>query len=173
MINYAAEVTEGKRVVVRLPVPECTIHRGREVMAVGEGDNWSHYACNQEAGAMDAGVQPLLFMKTETLAHRMGPSTLRVSFPASINPIYSSPRTYQEACCHANSRSGQIDRVNHHTARVSFFLSLSSWKTGIPAKLSIYVLDSYVLAVCLSVSEHLFSLVPAFLGGEIECATVV
>lgn len=82
---------------------------------------------------MDAGVKPLLFMKTETLAHTMVPSTLRVSFLASINPIYSSSWTYPEACCHANSRSGQIDRVNHHTAWVSFFLSLSSWKMGIPA----------------------------------------
>lgn len=120
-------------------------------MVVGAGDNWSHYACNQEAGTMDAGVQPLLFMKTETLANRMVPSTLRVSFLASINPIYSSSWIYQEACCHANSRFGQIDGVNHHTARVSFFLSLSSWKTGIPAKLSIFVLGSRVLtSFCFS-----------------------
>lgn len=129
--------------VVRLSVPECTVCRGREVMVVGTEDNWSHYACNQEAGAME--VQPLLFMKTETLAHRIVPSTLWVSFPTSSNPIYSSLWTSQEACCHANSRSGPIDRVNHRTARVSFFLSLSSWKTGIPAKLSIYVLGSRVL----------------------------
>lgn len=114
---------------------------------------------------MDAGVQPLLFMKTETLAHRMGPSTLSVSFLASINPIYSSLRTYQEACCIATLDLVKLTGLTSHS--LGFFFSESQLlEDGDPCKAE-HLCVGQLCPGCMCV-KHLFSLAPAFLGGEMS-----
>lgn len=97
-----------------------------------EQDSCSHRVCSQGAESNDhwAQISFFVFYSTQDFSPWYAATPIQGwSSPFSYTFLATLCYTYPEVCCHGDSKSNQVDKMNHHTWKANLEMEKSMMET--------------------------------------------